>query len=77
MLRVTSLLLVLISVFKHGSTDSSGVLYPYGEEEGDQITPIEDDGTSGEVQLSMEFKFFAKRYKSLHVRTLVFSIIFH
>ncbi|KAG8549130.1 hypothetical protein GDO81_022547 [Engystomops pustulosus] len=67
MLRVTSLLLVLISVFKHGSTDSSGVLYPYGEEEGDQITPIEDDGTSGEVQLSMEFKFFAKRYKSLHV----------
>ncbi|XP_077113493.1 alpha-tectorin-like [Ranitomeya variabilis] len=63
---VTSLLLlVLISV--HGSVESNDVLYPYGLDQGDEVTPTEDDGTSGEVQLSIEFKFFGKKYKSLHV----------
>ncbi|CAJ0961131.1 unnamed protein product [Ranitomeya imitator] len=63
---VTSLLLlVLISV--HGSVESNDVLYPYGHDQGDEVTPTEDDGTSGEVQLSIEFKFFGKKYKSLHV----------
>ncbi|CAN2391630.1 Nidogen-like [Pristimantis euphronides] len=30
-------------------------------------TPKDDDGTSGEIQISVKFKFFGKEYKSLHV----------
>ncbi|XP_075695175.1 alpha-tectorin-like [Rhinoderma darwinii] len=68
MLPVTSsLLLVLISVFKHGSAESHDVLYPYGTDQGDKKNPVEDDGTSGEIPLSIEFQFFGKNYKSLHV----------
>ncbi|KAM4015666.1 alpha-tectorin-like [Anomaloglossus baeobatrachus] len=66
MKTVTSLLLLaLISVY--GSVASNNVLYPYGLDQGDKVTPTDDDGTSGEVQLSIEFKFFGKKYKSLHV----------
>ncbi|XP_066465373.1 alpha-tectorin-like [Eleutherodactylus coqui] len=48
-----------------GLTDD--VLYSYGTAEGDKETPVDDDGTSGEVPLSEVFKFFGKEYKSLYV----------
>ncbi|XP_069804219.1 alpha-tectorin-like [Dendropsophus ebraccatus] len=79
MFPVTALLLlVLISavecrsvesqqVQQYSAEDEEGVLYPYGPAEGDTLNPTEDDGTSGEVQLSVEFKFFGKSYRSLHV----------
>ncbi|XP_044134447.1 alpha-tectorin-like [Bufo gargarizans] len=70
MLRVTSLLLlliVLISGFEQGWTKLDYVLYPYGSDQGDEKTPIEDDGTSGEVPLSKPFIFYAKKYNSLYV----------
>ncbi|XP_063798335.1 alpha-tectorin-like [Pseudophryne corroboree] len=77
--RVTPLLiLALISVYDLGSAesepaqqyasdDSDDLLYPYGPAQGDKITPEEDDGTSGEVPLSISFKFSGKEYKSLYV----------
>ncbi|XP_073426629.1 alpha-tectorin-like [Dendrobates tinctorius] len=64
---VTSLLLLLVLISVHESVESNDVLYPYGLDQGDEVTPTEDDGTSGEVQLSIEFKFFGKKYKSLYV----------
>ncbi|KAM9299507.1 alpha-tectorin-like [Gastrophryne carolinensis] len=45
----------------------TGILYPFGDAVGDKKTPQEDDGTSGEVPLSEEYKFFGKSYKSLYV----------
>ncbi|KAM3923122.1 alpha-tectorin-like [Leptodactylus fuscus] len=50
-----------------GRNNDEDVLYPYGPAEGDKETPSEDDGTSGEVPLSIEFNFFGKNYKSLYV----------
>ncbi|XP_056399354.1 alpha-tectorin-like [Hyla sarda] len=79
MMRVTTLLLlVLVSEIERGWADSQqvqqnsaedvdNVLYPYGPAQGDKLNPAEDDGTSGEIPLSREFKFFGKSYKSLHV----------
>ncbi|XP_063798330.1 alpha-tectorin-like isoform X2 [Pseudophryne corroboree] len=52
---------------QYASDDSDDLLYPYGPAQGDNKTPIEDDGTSGEVPLSITFKFFGKEYKSLYV----------
>ncbi|XP_053547103.1 sushi, nidogen and EGF-like domain-containing protein 1 [Bombina bombina] len=57
-------LLVLQSAF---CEDQDNLLYPYGPSEGDKTTPVEDDGTSGEVSISVDFKFFGKKYKSLFV----------
>ncbi|KAM4650811.1 alpha-tectorin-like [Discoglossus pictus] len=50
-----------------GSSFGDDLLYPYGPSEGDKTTPVEDDGTSGEVPISVDFKFFSKIYKSLYV----------
>ncbi|XP_067318508.1 alpha-tectorin-like [Anolis sagrei] len=43
------------------------VMYPYGEAEGDQKTPIDDDGTSPEIHMSKPFEYFGKNYTSCYV----------
>lgn len=58
------------------SCDLGDVLYPYGLDQGDKMNPVEDDGTSGEIPISIEFTFFGKKYKSLHVRNFFSSVIF-
>ncbi|XP_075046036.1 alpha-tectorin-like [Mixophyes fleayi] len=66
--RVTPLLLlVLISIFEQGSAETEGLFYPYGLANGDEMNPVEDDGASRELPLSITFKFFGKDYKSLFV----------
>ena len=41
--------------------------YPFGENEGDQVVPRNDDGSSGEVPISIPFPFFDHNHKSLFV----------
>lgn len=41
--------------------------YPFGTNEGDQIVPRNDDGSSGEVQISIAFPFFDQNHRSLYV----------
>ncbi|XP_069598806.1 alpha-tectorin-like [Ranitomeya imitator] len=60
-------LLVFISECEYGTAESNEVLYPYGPRQSDLTTPLQDDGASGEVRLSIEFTFFGKKYKSLYV----------
>uniref|UniRef100_A0A8C5QAY2 NIDO domain-containing protein n=1 Tax=Leptobrachium leishanense TaxID=445787 RepID=A0A8C5QAY2_9ANUR len=66
MLLVLLFLLVAVFVAVH-LVSSESFLYPFGTSVGDKITPVEDDGTSGEVHLSAVFKFFSKEYNSLYV----------
>ncbi|XP_053307392.1 alpha-tectorin-like [Spea bombifrons] len=61
------LVFVLISSLGQGFCQSKTLLYPYGPSQGDKTTPVEDDGTSGEVPISEEFKFFSNGYRSLYV----------
>ncbi|CAH2318175.1 alpha-tectorin-like [Pelobates cultripes] len=61
------LALVLISTLGQGLSESESLLYPYGPSEGDQTTPVEDDGASAEIPISVPFKFFSKEYNSLFV----------
>ena len=42
-------------------------LYPYGEEVGDSIAPINDDGYTERVDISIGFPFFNTTYSSLFV----------
>ena len=57
------------------SWDDIGVLearklknfYPFGESEGDQVVPPNDDGSSGEVSISFPFPFFGQDHNSLFV----------
>uniref|UniRef100_A0A803TZ17 NIDO domain-containing protein n=1 Tax=Anolis carolinensis TaxID=28377 RepID=A0A803TZ17_ANOCA len=42
-------------------------MYPYGEAEGDQKTPKDDDGTSPEIPASEPFRFFGKLRNSFYV----------
>ena len=48
--------------------------YPFGTSEGDQVVPRNDDGSSGEVPISIAFPFFDQNHKSLFVSTLLFSL---
>jgi len=41
--------------------------YPFGANEGDKIVPPNDDGSSGEVKISVPFPFFDQNHKSLFV----------
>ncbi|KAM8927031.1 alpha-tectorin-like [Pelodytes ibericus] len=59
------MVLVLMSSLGQGYSDS--LLYPYGPSQNDKTTPVLDDGTSGEVPISVNFKFFSNTYKSLFV----------
>ena len=41
--------------------------YPFGKNEGDQVVPPNDDGSSEEVKISIQFPFFDQNHKSLFV----------
>ena len=48
--------------------------YPFGTSEGDQVVPRNDDGNSGEVQISSSFPFFDQYYNSLFVSIACFNL---
>ena len=39
--------------------------YPFGQSEGDQFLPPNDDNSSGTVPISIQFPFFDQNYNSL------------
>ena len=41
--------------------------YPYGVGEGDTALPANDDGSSGEISISMLFPYFDRNHDSLFV----------
>ena len=41
--------------------------YPYGLSEGDTALPANDDGSSGEIQISIPFPYFDQNHNSLFV----------
>ncbi|NWR61147.1 TECTA protein, partial [Bucorvus abyssinicus] len=44
-----------------------GLLYPYGRNVGDKVTPREDDGMSPEIHLLETFSFYGQPHRSLYV----------
>lgn len=46
--------------------------YPFGQSEGDQIVPPNDDGSSGKVPISFPFPFFGQDHLSLFVSIVLF-----
>ena len=44
--------------------------YPFGEDVGDHVNPPNDDGGSGEVQISIPFPFFGEVHNSLFVSNI-------
>ena len=46
--------------------------YPFGQSEGDQIVPPNDDGSSGKVLISFPFPFFGQDHLSLFVSIVLF-----
>lgn len=43
--------------------------YPYGVSEGDTALPANDDGSSGEIDISILFPYFDRNHDSLFVST--------
>ena len=41
--------------------------YPFGQSEGDQLVPTNDDGSSGTIPISISFPFFERNHNSLFV----------
>ena len=46
--------------------------YPFGQSEGDQVVPANDDGGSGKVPISFPFPFFGQDHLSLFVSIVLF-----
>ena len=46
--------------------------YPYGTSEGDLALPPNDDGSSGEISISILFPYFDSNHDSLFVSTVLF-----
>ena len=46
--------------------------YPFGQSEGDQVVPPNDDGGSGKVPISFPFPFFGQDHLSLFVSIVLF-----
>jgi len=46
------------------------LFYPFGEDEGDSVAPVNDDGSTGAVPISTGFPFFNKTYQQLFVSYL-------
>ncbi|CAH3193578.1 unnamed protein product [Porites evermanni] len=55
--------------FKVLKTEKLPRFYPFGGNEGDQSVERNDDGSSGEVPLSISFPYFDQNHKSLFVNT--------
>lgn len=45
----------------------SSLFYPFGQDEGDSVTPVNDDGSTGAVVITIGFQFFNKTYNQLFV----------
>src|SRR6218665_891367 len=45
----------------------SSVFYPFGQDEGDSVAPVNDDGSTGAVPISTGFPFFNRTYRQLFV----------
>ena len=43
--------------------------YPYGTAVGDRIAPVNDDGSTGDVPISVKFPFVDQEHESLYVST--------
>ncbi|XP_029432183.1 alpha-tectorin-like [Rhinatrema bivittatum] len=61
----TFLLLLAVSAVHRSASES--LMYPYGPEAGDRVTPVKDDGASDEIPISQKFTFFNKDYNSVFV----------
>lgn len=48
--------------------------YPFGPSEGEQIVQQVDDGSSGEVQISIPFPFFDQNHRALFVSRALLSL---
>ena len=62
------LLLLQISV---GFSVPMADFYPFGDGVGDSKLQRNDDGSSGEVHISVQFPFFGNYYDSLYVSLLI------
>jgi len=49
--------------------------YPYGVSEGDTALPANDDGSSGEISISILFPYFDRNHDSLFVSKYALFII--
>lgn len=50
--------------------------YPFGQSEGDQLVPTNDDGSSGTIPISIPFPFFDRNHNSLFV-SITFLYLMH
>lgn len=48
--------------------------YPFGQSEGDQLIPPNDDGSSGTVPISIQFPFFDQYHNSLFVSIILMCL---
>ncbi|XP_067316857.1 alpha-tectorin-like [Anolis sagrei] len=56
-----------VAAATNDGSDKGDVMYPYGEAEGDQKTPKDDDGTSPEIHMSEPFKYFGVNHTTCFV----------
>ena len=49
--------------------------YPYGTSEGDSVLPANDDGSSGEIEISILFPYFDRNHNSLFVSNHFFYLV--
>lgn len=63
--------------FKVLKTEKLPRLYPFGGNEGDQSVERNDDGSSGEVPLSIPFPYFDQNHKSLFVSIILLYHVVH
>lgn len=63
--------------FKVLKTEKLPRFYPFGEKEGDQSVERNDDGSSGEVPLSIPFPYFDQNHKSLFVSIILLYHVVH
>ena len=72
-------LIMKLLIFAWGETVASEALvlpnfYPFGANEGDQVVPRNDDGSSGKVSITIPFPFFGKDHNSLFVSISFFFL---
>ena len=51
-----------------------GVLYPYGQKQGDQVLQETDDGVTKRVWIPHGFQFNCERYRSVYVSSRVIYV---
>lgn len=64
---LTSLLLLACDELLISEATVLPDFYPFGQSEGDQVLPPNDDQSSGTVSISIQFPFFDQNHNSLFV----------